>query len=1673
MKKIIQTAFIFLFVSIKAHAGSTWSSESYFTGSVAESKAACLAHALSLGYTASHCIKVDGRVYGGNWCKSGTPELLYCGQEPGNIDYIMVHYYYPKYTLSDYYDNNQGNMCVGNPIDPVSGSKIQKESLISTDGIQPIKLDLFYNSANLDKWKHSYSRSLSFSIIPTGNRYDTGYADANGFNPVAEPESNSFLGGVSSAYGKKNLAPKDFDSYLTKEEACVSGWSRFKDHYKFSWVNSSVAEYRLRPISSYGAIGQCYILDAPEGDVKLVLDITELFSGNPGGGIYQQLNNGEGNRYLRFIRESGEVIVFSELENYKNISKTGETLDVLGSGTDLTYKLHTKKDEIEEYSKEGKLLSITSTQGHVQSLTYDTVTGQLSQVSSQTGGSLTLSYEAFGDTGQYSRIKTITDHTGRLWSFNYDTTSHTLTSIDIPGGTVRQYHYEDLHDLQLLTGITDETGTRYATWAYNADGRATLSAHGEAQDKDRVELSYLDNVGRGLRMTTAKRTTGISSGLDLDIVSTYKTHTVSGNPIVAEVTGVNPIKYEHNALTGHLEYKIEDPGTAYQQRTEYSNYDTKGNPGTIKEAVNTAEQRETIYTYDPRYHSKVATITEASVFPGNQKVTTNQYDDFGNNTAITISGFRPDGTTVTRSTTFQYNGPYHQLTQIDGPRTDVSDIYTIDYYPDEAAQGNNRARMKRVTAPLGITLYDNITYTGTGKTAGYTDANNVQTTLSYYYGNDRLQSLSQLDFNTTENRLTEWTYLATGEVKTITTGNDPADKTTLTLNYDDARRLTSIVDGLGNTIKYTIDSEGNVEQESIIDSAGDFKKQLTQTFDYYNRLQLRTQINETYTETWSPDGTLDKAVDGKNVTTDYSYDNLKRLTQINQDMGGTSPQTENALTILNYDVQDNLTYVKNPVNGETIYSYDDLGNQLSLDSNDTGLTIYSHDDAGNITSMLNANGETISYRYDALNRLITTATGNAADDYLYEYDNCQNGAGRLCKVSNNNSAQFYKYDAFGNVASQQVLQYTYDSANRLETISYPSGALVRYDYDDAGQVLQVTLERNGSSVPLASNINYEAFGDISNLLYGNTLTLSQSRDSAYRPLTQSMLSVFEFNYTQYDANGNLTQRDDAIAGSNSIFGYDAHNRLTTATGDFGVRSYEYDRNANRTKLTEDALSTSSSYDPASNRLSMRGVDNANLDSNGNMLDLGDRGYSYTKHNRLFEVFDHGLLKATYQYNGLGQRISKTLPDGSGKYFIYDTDGKLMAETDINGNVLFEYIYLNGQLLAKYSPDSDSDGISNAEEEHLGTNPLSPDSDNDGLADLAEMFVHGTSVSNADTDADGVSDGEEVSLNSDPLNVNIAIGDINLDGKLNLGDYVLLSQYVLDIRIPTPTEQAQADINQDGVLNIQDMLLMQRTLLGLQISSSDFSADNIERIFAELYQGIIPPAYAAVGDGQIYYVHNDHLGTPVKMTNAMGLVVWQAMYDPFGKASVNEDVDGDGKAVEMNMRFPGQYYDVESGLHYNYFRTYDPELGRYITSDPIGLQGGINTYSYAAGSPLMYVDPLGLATFHWHGNWGGPGHVNGKTYTNNTDRRGRSRGSSGWRESDGFPRYGEPGFVKPEDNQDAAYYLHDVCLNNCENSQSCGTKTYSKCQSDCDNSLANNPYVPKNVRIFFKIYRHTR
>ena len=184
----------------------------------------------------------------------------------------------------------------------------------------------------------------------------------------------------------------------------------------------------------------------------------------------------------------------------------------------------------------------------------------------------------------------------------------------------------------------------------------------------------------------------------------------------------------------------------------------------------------------------------------------------------------------------------------------------------------------------------------------------------------------------------------------------------------------------------------------------------------------------------------------------------------------------------------------------------------------------------------------------------------------------------------------------------------------------------------------------------------------------------------------------------------------------------------------------------------------------------------------------------------------------------------------------------------------------------------------------------------------------------------------------------------------------------------------------------------------------------------LYLGNEPLALSR--SGQLYYYHNDHLGTPQKLTDGAGQVVWSASYRAFGEASIQAGY------VTRNLRFPGQYYDEESGLHYNCHRYYGPDIGRYLTSDPIGLAGGVNTYLYANANPIRFTDPLGLKTYQCRkpldamggsgtrsgpDTWGNPFYhqyscvidSQGKITCGGQDRTGSSMGSPGKPSNDSY------------------------------------------------------------------------
>ena len=605
-----------------------------------------------------------------------------------------------------------------------------------------------------------------------------------------------------------------------------------------------------------------------------------------------------------------------------------------------------------------------------------------------------------------------------------------------------------------------------------------------------------------------------------------------------------------------------------------------------------------------------------------------------------------------------------------------------------------------------------------------------------------------------------------------------------------------------------------------------------------------------------------RSADGKGGITEYGYDALKRLVSATQDLGGSDPSTADALTEYGYDAANRLTGVTDPNSATTTYVYDDLGNLLSQTSPDTGTTTFTYDSAGDVLSKTDAKGQTFVYDYDAAGRLTSVDAPGTADDITYVYDICSSGEGRVCSASMGGVTVSYVYNALGEVVGHQGIGYAYDSAGRVDIVSYPSGATLDYKYNAAGQVERVELTLGAQVYTLASDITYAPFGAVEALTYGNGLLLSQPLDSAYRFEAHNIPGVFGLVNETYDENGNLTQRADALQASTEIFGYDALNRLDTASGEFGLRGYDYDRNGNRTTLADGLLNRTYEYESLSNR--MASVDQATvaLDANGNTTARDAWQYAYSSHNRLASVSYAGTQQAAYVYNALGQRVRKIVAAGT-----------------------------------------------------------------------------------------------------------LSRGDGDGDGSYTSADYSLALQHILG----ESSAAGNVDCTQDGFVDVRDLVC----IASLEGRSAPASTADVEFVYGQngellaevdgatgevaaeyVYLNGQPLAMVKEG-GEIFYIHNDHLGTPRAVSDSTGQAIWRWEGEPFGASVPNEDPDADGTAFTLNLRFPGQYYDAETGLHYNYFRYYDPQMGRYITSDPIGLEGGLNTFGYVDGNPVVKSDFLGL------------------------------------------------------------------------------------------------------------------
>ncbi len=1036
---------------------------------------------------------------------------------------------------------------------------------------------------------------------------------------------------------------------------------------------------------------------------------------------------------------------------------------------------------------------------------------------------------SYFSTALGERIDQMSDDQGRIWQFNYDA-NYNLIDIVFPDNTSKVYHYEDLNFQNALTGISDRRikngqNVRFSTYGYDSLGRANYEKH-HAKDLLGNDL----NVGQLTIVYNNDNTRTITNSRGE--VSTYEVEKKNGLWQIKSIIGPGCSSCSNDNTDfvydndNNLVSKTQDGVT-----TKYFNYDAKGQYAYKIEAFGTTEARRTDYTYDNRFIGKVATVTEPSVYASGNKVTSYTYNNHGQMTSMTEAGYKPDGTAISRMTNYEYNGPFNQISRIDGPLPGVVDETLYKYYPETNPVPERRNRLKRVTGPEGIVERNNIRWSATGKVTEEQQPNGVSITNTYDPLNDRLVSVSQSDGAKTV--LTQFNYLNTGQVESVIHNYGTSEATSLTMTYDDALRVTRVTDHLGNYVEYTLDTEGNEKAEKTYDPNGVLKKQIIQTFDAYDMLATRTQSTVTTNYDYGSNGTLDTQTNGNNVVTDYSYDSLKRLTQISRDFQGSDPGTANTNTLFSYDAGERVKTVMDARSNTTTYSFDDFGRLQQLDSPDTGITSYDYDLAGNIINKTDANSVSTTMSYDGRGRMTNIDYSDNALDTSFVYDQGSNGTGQLTSMSNGNDTTTLDYDAFGNLISKTQsfynqslnVSYTYDDYNRTASMIYPSGLNLVYGHDGLNRINAIKHKPfsgsgSGSDEVIVNSVNYLPFGPVNSYQYSNGIGFNANYDGGYRLQDYSYNNITNGNDIQaiygYDGNHNITQISRETAALNDTYAYDRLDRLT----DDNHLDFSYDKLGNRT--SQQMLGQSViDYVYANNSNRLLNVDSLSptrfYDAAGNTTHINEgssQTLSYNDANRL-QSFTSGGVTTEYLYNGLGQRTVKfkqtATNDFSGTMYLYDDEGQLIHETAFRmKQSTFTIYHMKEYVWLDYRP-------------------------------VAMLFVK--------------------------------------PGK-----------------------------------------------------------GGVSRTW--------------------YHIMSDHLNTPRWITDTSGQVLWSWESDAFGSSLPNEDVDSDGKILEFNLRFPGQYYDSESGMHYNYFRDYDPRTGRYIESDPIGLGGGVNTYKYANSNPLFFADPLG-------------------------------------------------------------------------------------------------------------------
>ena len=530
----------------------------------------------------------------------------------------------------------------------------------------------------------------------------------------------------------------------------------------------------------------------------------------------------------------------------------------------------------------------------------------------------------------------------------------------------------------------------------------------------------------------------------------------------------------------------------------------------------------------------------------------------------------------------------------------------------------------------------------------------------------------------------------------------------------------------------------------------------------------------------------------------------------------------------------------------------------------------------------------------------------------------------------------------------------YDALNRLSQITDPNSGNARFNYDAQDDLTSVTDPRG-----LTTSYAYNGFGDIIAQVSPDTGPTSNT----------------------YDSGGNLATSTDA-RGSVAAYTYDASNRVNAIAYQSGgvadqTLLFGYDAGVNgKGRLTSAAdanHSMSWSYDPLG-RVTGKGVTVGTVNlSVGYGYVGGDRTafvtpsgqavvYGFNNNHQMTSVTVNGVaVLAGVSYEPFGRVNGWTWGDGSTVSRSFNGDG--LISQIVTAGVTLGYSFDNANRITGISDSSNS-----ALTWNYGYDPLDR-------------------LTSATTTA--ITDGWTYDANGNPLAqsgttpITFSVNSANNQISATTGS--LARSYTYDLAGNTQAYGSSTfSYNNRGrmigtnagstnyLYNALGQMLEKSGTAGTTIFMQDEAGHLIGEydgggnlIEETVWLGNIPVATLepnGSGGVNIFYVHTDHLNTPRKIAQpTSGTLVWRWDADPFGTTTANQNPAGLG-TFAYNLRFPGQYFMAETGLSQNMMRDYDPAVGRYVESDPIGLRGGgYSTYAYAVDNPVMLRDVTGLSS----------------------------------------------------------------------------------------------------------------